>query len=99
MAFVCGLVGADYVESAYFGLILPALSGLACGWILSRGAPLVTRKLLTPVAMAYGGASAAFAFVYASTPYGATGTWLPPVLCGLAGALAWPYVDPNPRAR
>lgn len=97
IAFVCGLVGADYVEAAYFSLILPALSGLACGWVLSRGAPLVTQRLLTPLAMVYGGASAVLAFVYASTPFGAVGTWLPPLLCGCAGAIAWPYVDPSPR--
>ena len=97
LAFGCGLVGADYVEAAYFSLILPALSGLACGWLLSRGAPLVTSRLLTPLAMVYGAASAAIAFVYASTPYGSAGTWLPPLLCGCAGAIAWPYVDPSPR--
>lgn len=99
LGFLCGLVGADYVESAYFGLIVPALSGLVCGWIISRAAPHVGQRYLTPIAMVYGAASAGCAFVYASTPYGAVGTWLPPVLCGVAGAVAWPYVDPAPPGR
>jgi len=100
-ALAGGAVGADYVGAAYFSLLVPLVIGLACGWAASRGAGRVLPPWVgSGVAAGYAAAGAALSFRFASTPYGAVGTWLPPLAAAAAGALVWQFVDPRPwRAR
>jgi len=105
-----GAVSSEYVGAHLYSLIVPALVGLACGWAVSRGAAAVAPRRSGPtgglsaaaglLAVGLAALSAALAFRFADTPYGGAGRWVPPVLLGAAGALAWSrlFEAPAPEA-
>lgn len=102
VAVAGGAVGSEYVGSAVLSFVVPALVGAGCGFGATRGGVLgggaVARSVTLAVAAGYAALSAALAFRFATTDFGPVGEWLPPVLAGMAGALAWPLLDPRPPA-
>jgi hypothetical protein len=95
-----GLIGGDYVGATdAISLVYPFLAGLACGAALSRGAAPERGWHIVGLGMALGGIESLLGFWSANEPYGPTGRWLPPVIFGAIGPIAWWFYDLPPKKK
>jgi hypothetical protein len=100
VGFVGAWVAAQYVDTQWFGLVAPALVGLACAWAASaaagrpRSASVLVAAAVTAVV--------ATALSDRLVPGGQNlflpvSHRLPPYLAAVLGALAWPVLFPPPK--
>jgi hypothetical protein len=102
VAFVGAWVAAQYVDTQWFGLVAPALVGLACAWAATTAAGRPHGAAVLVVA----GVAALLATALSDrlVPGGQNlflppSHRLPPYLAAVAGALAWPLLFPTPKPR
>jgi hypothetical protein len=102
VAFVGAWVAAQYVDTQWFGLVAPALVGLACAWAASTAAGRPRPGGVLVVAAVTG--VLATALSDRLVPGGQNlflppSHRLPPYVAAVLGALAWPVLFPPPKPR
>lgn len=102
IAFVGAWVAAQYVDTQWFGLVAPALVGLACAWAATsaagrpRGASVL---VLAAVAALLATALSDRLVPGGQNLFLPPSHRLPPYLAAVLGALAWPVLFPAPKPR
>lgn len=106
VAYVGAWVAAQYVDTQYFALIVPALIGLACAWAASAAAgktsaarPPRVLVLIGAVAAVLGTALSDRLVPGGQNLFVPAGHRLPPYLAAVIGAYAWPVLFGPPKAR
>jgi hypothetical protein len=100
VGFVGAWVAAQYVDTQWFGVLAPALVGLACAWAASAAAGRPHPGSVLVVAAVTG--VLATALSDRLVPGGQNlflppSHRLPPYLAAVIGALAWPVLFPPPK--
>ena len=104
VAFLGAWVAAQYVDTQYFGVIVPGLVGLGCAWAASAaaGKPAAAGSsrlllLIAAVAAVLGTALSDRLVPGGQNLFVPAGHRLPPYLAAVIGALAWPLLFGPPR--
>jgi len=104
VAFLGAWVAAQYVDTQYFGVIVPGLVGLGCAWAASAAAGKPTpagssRPLLFIAALAavLGTALSDRLVPGGQNLFVPAGHRLPPYLAAVIGVFAWPLLFGPPR--
>jgi len=106
VAFLGAWVAAQYVDTQYFAVIVPALVGLACAWAATAAAGRTSRGSAPRIVVVIAAAAAVLGTALSDrlVPGGQNlfvppGHRLPPYLAAVVGAFAWPVLFGPPRSR
>ena len=106
VAYLGAWVAAQYVDTQYFAVIVPALIGLACAWAASAaagtssaGTPPRVLVLLGAIAGVLGTALSDRLVPGGQNLFVPAGHRLPPHLAAVIGAFAWPVLFGPPKSR
>ena len=106
VAYLGAWVAAQYVDTQYFAVIVPALIGLACAWAASAAAGKTSPGRPPRVLVVIGALAAVLGTALSDrlVPGGQNlfvpaGHRLPPYLAAVIGAFAWPVLFGPPKSR
>ena len=106
VGFLGAWVAAQYVDTQWFGVIVPGLVGLACAWSASAAAGKGPARRGARVLVVIAAVAAVLATALSDrfVPGGQNlfvpaGHRLPPYLGAVIGALAWPVLFGPPKSR
>jgi hypothetical protein len=106
VGFLGAWVAAQYVDTQYFGVIVPALVGLGCAWAATAAAGKASAARPPRVLLVIAAVMAVLATALSDrlVPGGQNlfvpaGHRLPPYLAAVVGVLAWPVLFGPPKNR
>jgi len=106
IGYVGAWVAAQYVDTQYFAVVVPALIGLACAWAATAAAGMATATRPPRMLMVIAAVTAVLATALSDrlVPGGQNlfvpaGHRLPPYVAAVIGALAWPVLFGPPKKR
>src|SRR3954464_2630937 len=106
IGFVGAWVAAQYVDTQYFAVVVPALIGLACAWAATAAAGMASAARPPRVLIVIAAVTAVLATALSDrlvpggqNLFAPAGHPLPPYLAAIIGALAWPVLFGPPKKR
>ena len=106
IGYVGAWVAAQYVDTQYFAVVVPALIGLACAWAATAAAGMATAARPPRMLMVIAAVTAVLATALSDrlvpggqNLFAPAGHRLPPYLAAIIGALAWPVLFGPPKKR